>query len=318
MPKRRSRRAVKKLNASMSINNFSDSEKIPNKITRIEQENLRNNIRAALEEFNANLCKAKSTCNQPFFDNLTENTKELPDKWLSTIEYWLLRIYYLYETVNSFSEKETGKNYLIDVNVNWETIFKDIKKIIEKSPNRQETIDIYKQNLSNLRKELIASFTDKKYLLSFLQEINWSNSETPIPITLDINKKITDIIIKFDQDIFDNIKRGMREPFNVVNFTEINQMDNSTSLTNSVNSTGILLVKPEIKTAGLLGISTPQFWTGFSAGSLLVGAFTTVGIGLYCCFFNKHREVTAVRDLEANTDSMLLVNLPKNKRIFKK
>lgn len=286
MPKRRSKR---KTHTTPEDIFFSSLRNTKEKITKRELSNLEINTKAAFKSFLYTVCPKYSTCTPTFFEHLFSNTRELPNNYSSSLKFWIFRIFYLYETVDSFS-KGSEKDYLkTDKDVDWGNTFEKISDVIKKSDIPQVTIDRYKHNLFNLRNNLISNFTSEENLFSeFLTKITLPTSGLPTSAIFDLIKEFAEKIKKFDADMFTNIKYGMLNPYNVVDDSTLKQMDTPQILTNSSLYPGLgRLPAPEVK---LLAGSTNRLAdlsAGFGLGvaiSLFVG-----GIAGYC-FFKKRNQ----------------------------
>lgn len=263
MPKKRSKRTLN--NNSKDI--FLSLKNTENKITKEELNNLENSIQEAFNKFLYKVCSKYASCPSPFFEDLISFTKELPKTYSSTLKFWVNRIYYLYETVDTFSTG-TGKNKLKGDYINWDNIFENITTSIKNSIIPEMTINQYKLNLFNLRNGLLGSFTSKNNLFSeFLTKITLPSSDLPNSFIFDFIKAFQEEIKKFDEAMFVNIKQGMINPYNVIDDSILNQTATSLDLINSTQFPSLdVSSKPEIKviTSSAKGISQDKSADFFS------------------------------------------------------
>ncbi|MEN9916356.1 MAG: hypothetical protein RLY40_288 [Pseudomonadota bacterium] len=296
MPKRRSKRKTYStpVNITSVDNLFSSLRTTKEKMTKIELSNLEKNTKAAFNNFLYKACPEYNTCKSNFFEQLVSDTEELPNNYSSTLKFWILRIFYLYETIDSFS-KESGENYLKDdKGVDWGNTFQKISNAIKKPNFSQGTIDRYKQNLFNLRNNLVSNSTSEDLFAEFLTKITFPTSGLPISAISDLKIEFAKKIKELDAYMFTNIKQGMLNPYNVVDDSMLKQMDTSQILTNySLHSGFGRLPAPEVKLlAGSTGGIFPNRLADWSAGfglGVAVPSLVMAGIAGYC-FFKKRNQ----------------------------
>lgn len=302
-----------------SIDNyFLMLEKTVKKITLKEKNHLKANMAFDIKKLTMDICHINSNgCTQNFIDELVVPLlKTYEEQWYLIIEYWLQRIFYLYKTINSLSGKGVGFNYLIDKNLDLNEEFENIKQIIEKSNDKQKIINLYKENISNLRIETLSTTISHNFLFNTFKKIAFSkNSEPPISSLLKINEKIIDQIIEIDKNRLHAFKMSMKDPLNVVSKidmkTSLNVVSNTTANFPYVNTTtspfSVNLVSPskvDIKKTELFEDVSSQSWTfakiGFGLGGLIIAS-------AYYFFNKRNRQPETTDDAKTNKECKSLI-----------